>query len=258
MPLATPSELELKNIRALMAASSSQDSFSGLRVLEIGIGDGRLTRPFAAEAAIWVGVDPDRGQLAQAQRRGAFPSLRLLAGDAGALSFEAEAFDVVFFTWSLCCIPAESMSLALAEAQRVLRPDGLLLDLHATEDPVSVEVWHTVHSTNSQPDTPESIHRTPVGLLEPDDGPPHGFAEATEALAAALETGFTLHRSTAFDYHYFFDSPAELVNHLRDNHEFAKAGEALLKQAGAAMKPVASKAKLVTIQRVAATALGRL
>jgi hypothetical protein len=40
MVLAIPSELELKNIRALLTAGTLQNSFSGLCVLEGGIGDG--------------------------------------------------------------------------------------------------------------------------------------------------------------------------------------------------------------------------
>jgi len=258
MPLAVPSEMELKNIRALLAAGSPQDSFVGLRVLEIGTGDGRLARPFAAEADIWVGIDPDRGELANVQAKGAPSNLCLTAGDARALSFDAETFDVVFFSWSLCCIPPAAMAGSMAEALRVLRTEGLLLDLHATEDPVLVEVWHAVRSGNGQPDREDAVRRTPIGFLDPEPGAPHGFAEATDALAAALEDGFTLHRSVAFDYHYFFDSPAELAAHLKDTHECATASEALLKKASAAMTPPARKVKLVTSQRVVATALGKL
>ena len=33
-------------------------------------------------------------------------------------------FDTALFTWSLCCIPRDSMPTALAEAGRVLRPGG--------------------------------------------------------------------------------------------------------------------------------------
>jgi SAM-dependent methyltransferase len=258
MPLAVPPELELKNIRALLSAGSPQDSFAGLRVLEVGIGDGRLAQPLAADAELWVGIDLDRGELASARLRGAPPSLCLVEGDAGALGFDAETFDVVFFSWSLCCILPADMAGTLAEAQRVLRTEGLLLDLHATEDLVAVEVWHALGGGNGRPDGQDSVRRTPIGLLEPDDGPPHGFAEATDALAAALDTGFTLHRSVAFDYHYFFDSPADLAAHLKDTHEFATASEALLEKADAAMKPAVRKVKLVTSQRVVATALGKL
>ena len=98
MPLSQPSDLELKTIRALV-------NFSGQRVLEIGAGDGRLSWPFAPEAAQWIALDPDADEVnaaARALRENPFPTVRLLVGDGRALSFPAEYFDLALFTWSLC------------------------------------------------------------------------------------------------------------------------------------------------------------
>ena len=98
MPLAQPSDLELKTIRALV-------NFSGQSVLEIGAGDGRLSWPFAPEAAQWIALDPDADEVnaaARALRENPFPTVRLLVGDGRALSFPAEYFDLALFTWSLC------------------------------------------------------------------------------------------------------------------------------------------------------------
>jgi ubiquinone/menaquinone biosynthesis C-methylase UbiE len=98
MPLSTPSALELKTIRALA-------DFSGRRVLEIGSGDGRLTWPFALEAARWLALDPDvddLGAAAQALRETAFPTVRVLIADGRALPVPSHYFDIAFFTWSLC------------------------------------------------------------------------------------------------------------------------------------------------------------
>lgn len=260
MPLAKPAELELKNIRALLARSTPDGNFSGLQVLEIGTGNGRLAWPFAAEAARWVGLDVDEtevSKVAHDPRKKALPALNLLVGDACALSFADETFDVAFFTWSLCCFLPEVMAQALAEVGRVLRPEGTLLDLHATEDPVFLEVWHTGHSGNGQPENLEAIHRVKLGCLDP-DGSPHGFAEATDALVEALETTFTLRYSTAFEYRYFFDTVGSLTRHLKDNHEHATASKALLAQARAALKQAPAQSKLVAIQRVAATAMQKL
>src|SRR5689334_144617 len=101
MPLIEPSALELKTIRALT-------DFSDQRVIEIGAGDGRLSRPFAPEAALWIALDLDADEVnlaAATLREKTSPTLRLVIGDGRTLSFPDEAFDLALFTWSLCCIP---------------------------------------------------------------------------------------------------------------------------------------------------------
>ena len=258
MPLAVPPDLELKQIRALLAEDAPSGSFRALRVLELGAGNGRLAWPFAAEAELWVCLDVDRAEMAEAARgrdqRG-WPSLNLVMADARALSFDAEAFDVAFFSWSLCCLAPADMSLALGEAHRVLKAGGLLLDLHATEDPLTLEVWHTGRSGNGKSGHEGAVHRTQVGCLDPTDAP-HGFFEATDALAALLETGgFALRHSTSFEYRYFFDSLDELHRHLRDQHEHATLSRALERQARAVLRQAPVRHTLVALQRVAATAL---
>lgn len=98
MPLTDPSDLELNTLRELV-------DFAGLRVLEIGAGDGRLAWPLAVEAARWIALDPDAGEIALAAsdlREKQIASLRLSLGDGRALSFPDDYFDIAFFTWSLC------------------------------------------------------------------------------------------------------------------------------------------------------------
>jgi ubiquinone/menaquinone biosynthesis C-methylase UbiE len=99
MPLIIPSALELKTLR-------HQVHFAGQRVLEIGIGDGRLAWPLAAEARQWIGLEPDLDDLALAKEEKETDTnkerVRLMAGDGRALSFPDDYFDVAFFSWSLC------------------------------------------------------------------------------------------------------------------------------------------------------------
>ncbi len=99
MPLVIPSALELKTLRQLA-------QFSGRRVLEIGVGDGRLAWEFAAEALQWIGLDPDPDDLALAreerEKEKEKERVQLLAGDGRALSFPSDYFDIAFFSWSLC------------------------------------------------------------------------------------------------------------------------------------------------------------
>lgn len=54
---------EANEIKAL---SASAGSFAGSTVLEIGCGDGRLTRRYAAEAAHVTAIDPNSEKIARA------------------------------------------------------------------------------------------------------------------------------------------------------------------------------------------------
>lgn len=86
------------------AAVRSVVDLRGLRVLEIGCGDGRLTGELAGEAASWLATDPSPESIVQA---GATLSPELagrvsfaVAGGAAVEATESE-FDLVFFSWSL-------------------------------------------------------------------------------------------------------------------------------------------------------------
>jgi hypothetical protein len=155
------------------------------------------------------------------------------------------------------------MLSAVAEARRVLRSGGILLDIHPTDEPTHLEVWHArYHAQNrSQLEDPanlESIHRAPVGQLDHDETL-QDFTAATDVITEAMdERGFRLLRSTTFDYHYFFDSLDELTDYLEDNDEHATASEQLLERALTAMRQAATKPKLVIVQRAVVTVLKKL
>jgi len=78
--------------------------FTGLRVLEVGSGDGRLTWRYAHAADSVLGIEPDAKSVAAA--RAAIPpqlaarvAFRVL--DAEQLDEPAHSFDVAFLSWSL-------------------------------------------------------------------------------------------------------------------------------------------------------------
>jgi len=92
-----PEEVEL---RALRPAAS----WRGARVLEIGCGDGRLTRRLGRLGAQVVAIDPDRAAIRTARRtlpKSYARQVSYAVGTASRLKFPARSFDIVVFAWSL-------------------------------------------------------------------------------------------------------------------------------------------------------------
>ncbi len=108
-------------------------TFKGKEVLEVGCGDGRLTFMFADMAKRVVAFDPVAEDIRKAGKSTPLElvsKVDFLVGTGEKLPFHNETYDVVFFTWSLCCMASEAnMREALDEAWRVLRPEGILLNI---------------------------------------------------------------------------------------------------------------------------------
>lgn len=106
-------------------------------VLEIGVGSGR-NLPWYPDDVSLTGVDLSRELLALARQRAAKlgRKIDLRLGDAQGLGFPDESFDTVVCTLSLCAIPDPGR--AVAEAQRVLRPNGRLVLLEHVRSPVGL------------------------------------------------------------------------------------------------------------------------
>lgn len=78
--------------------------FGGQRVLEMGCGEGRLTRGIAAEADSVVAFDPAEASVAEA--RASFPPdlagrVEFRVASAEAVEVPPASFDLVVFSWSL-------------------------------------------------------------------------------------------------------------------------------------------------------------
>jgi len=77
---------------------------SGARVLEIGIGDGRMTWHYAERARFVVGVDPDGESLAYLMEDRPAHLRRRVTGvvaDSQFLPFPSERFNAAVLAWSL-------------------------------------------------------------------------------------------------------------------------------------------------------------
>jgi ubiquinone/menaquinone biosynthesis C-methylase UbiE len=85
--------------------------------IEIGVGSGR----FAAPLEMQVGVDPAGEMLVRARERG----LDVVEGVAESLPFGDGAFDTALIVTTICFV--DDIPQTLAEARRVLRPDGSLV-----------------------------------------------------------------------------------------------------------------------------------
>jgi len=89
---------------AHLAALRRLSDFRGRRVLELGCGDGRLTRGIAPDAASVLAFDPVRDSVERARQ--SLPAelagrvaYRVASGKE--IDLERHSFDLVVFSWSL-------------------------------------------------------------------------------------------------------------------------------------------------------------
>lgn len=105
----------------------SRCELRGKELLEIGCGQGRITRDLAAHARRVVATDPDAGALALARAAIHADNVEFIQASAGVPELPAESFDVVIYTLSLHHVPAGEMSGSLRAAARLLRNDGVIV-----------------------------------------------------------------------------------------------------------------------------------
>lgn len=109
------------------AIRSAVASLKGLRILDIGCGEGVLARQLAQAGAAVTGIDPLEGAIARA--RELVPQARFETAGAEALPFPDQAFDVAVMVNSLHHVPIAAMSQALRESTRVVKPEGRVIVL---------------------------------------------------------------------------------------------------------------------------------
>jgi ubiquinone/menaquinone biosynthesis C-methylase UbiE len=163
------------------------------RVLEIGIGSG-LNLPFyRRDIEAVVGIDPSLELLKMARRHTAwlhFP-VKLLHGPAEALPLEDGSVDSVVLTWTLCSVADPGQ--VLAEARRVLQPDGALIFVeHGQAPEAGVRRWQ---------DRLTPLWRTLAGGCHL-NRPIEGLIRQAGFRIADLETGYLIKGPRVATWHY--------------------------------------------------------
>lgn len=110
-----------------IAAILSQCDLSGRDVLEIGCGNGRITRDLARHARRVVATDPDGDALAKARQAVAAANVEFRPAPSGVPDLPAGSFDVVIYTLSLHQVPVAEMSDSLRNSAGLLREGGVIV-----------------------------------------------------------------------------------------------------------------------------------
>lgn len=90
--------------QAHLAALRRLADFRGLRVLELGCGDGRLTVPIAAEASRVLAFDHDAEAVERARKdlpQELADRVEYRVASGTEIEIEHGSFDLVLFSWSL-------------------------------------------------------------------------------------------------------------------------------------------------------------
>jgi len=114
-----PDNLELKHIKQIAKIKNKT-------ILEIGCGNGRLTRILAKYAKKIIGIDNDPRMIKHAKSITKRKNVSFKLMNALNLRFKPRSFDVIIFTWCLVCLPNKEI-LALKEAKKALKKDGFLI-----------------------------------------------------------------------------------------------------------------------------------
>ena len=119
-----PDIRDLGAVSHLDALVATVGPVAGLQIIDVGCGEGRLTRALAALGARVTGCDPFIAETAWTEHGAGF--YRLIKAAADAIPAPDHAADLVLYVFSLHHVPGEKLEAALAEARRLLRPAGRL------------------------------------------------------------------------------------------------------------------------------------
>jgi SAM-dependent methyltransferase len=110
-----------------IATILSQCDITGLDVLEIGCGKGRITRDLAKYAKRVVATDPDALALEKAQTLVAAGNVTFVHEPCGVPVLPPGSFDAALYTLSLHHVPADEMSASLSATADLLNKNGVII-----------------------------------------------------------------------------------------------------------------------------------
>jgi ubiquinone/menaquinone biosynthesis C-methylase UbiE len=142
-------------VAVLMAQAGDLSRSS--RVLEIGVGTGRIALPTALRVGAYYGIDLARPMLDRLREKRSGEPVYVIEGDATRLPISTGALDAVIAVHVFHLIP--DWRVVLAEVTRVLRPGGVLLhgwNDRQTQSEVQ-KVW--AEATHEQRAADGAIHR---------------------------------------------------------------------------------------------------
>lgn len=123
-----------------IAAILSRCDLSGRDVLEIGCGNGRITRDLARHARRVVATDRDADALAKARLAIAVTNVEFRPAPSGVPDLPAASFDVVIYTLSLHQVPVAEMPDSLRNSAALLREDGVIVVIEPGEGGSNAEI----------------------------------------------------------------------------------------------------------------------
>jgi ubiquinone/menaquinone biosynthesis C-methylase UbiE len=174
---------------------------TGMRVLDLACGPGHVASAVAERGALPVGLDFSSAMIALA--RADHPGILFAAGDAEALPFTEDSSDAVVANFGIHHVAEPTR--ALAEARRVLRPDGRVA-FTSWAAPAENIAWRLLFEAIS-------VHGD---LKAADTPPPGGTLRSPEDLLRALNAaGFTETEARQVRGAWRVATPGDLVKGFR-------------------------------------------
>jgi ubiquinone/menaquinone biosynthesis C-methylase UbiE len=245
-----PEGIELK-------ATLKYIDFSGKDVLEVGCGDGRLTLRYADLAKRVVAIDPEAGEIDKAKRsvpENLLSKLEFRVGGGEELPFPDGSYDVVFFTHSLCCISPSYIIRALEEAWRVLKPEGILVNLQPSlQQPFQGDgLFDSIDG-----DLAYLVTNKPEDLV----GPMKGQRDSRKALkyVTLIQGMFDLIAEEEFTDNIYYDTVENaLITLIKDRQEeYGKLDEAIKEEIQRRLSSLLTERGVMTRWNVVLTVLAR-